>query len=194
MSIQIKYRACHIEFVMAPNVYYVYDPETVGLGWAVQKICYDGNSFAPMYNFKDIDGITKVRARSRSFPDWEAKSQYMEIKKNLYDWCHTFGWFLEDFILVRTEELYADSCIKRGLPVPACCKVFHFDEYPAGSKESKNSMREEGFCGPPVSEGMFKIENDFAYTRSVDEEELKNLEWPTKEMIIDTYPEYLQFT
>lgn len=191
MSFQLRYKAYHIEFVMAPNVYYS-SRQTVGLGWAVQKICYEGNDFAPMYNFTDIDGITKVRARSRSFPIWEAKTQYVTIKKNLYDWCCGYGWFLEDFILVETSELYIDSCIKRGLPVPACCKVYHFDEYP--EEERVKIMKEEGFKGPPVSKETGDLEREFANKMAVHEEELKNLAWPTKEMIEDTYPEYLQFT
>lgn len=190
----LKY-AYHLEFVMAPNVYYNRWRRIYGLGGAVHLVCYDGNSFGPMYNFRDIDGIVKVRARSRSFPVWESTWTYSHTLRDLFIWTAMCGWVLEDYVLVRTEEPYYDSCIKRGVPAPD----YDRDRYPLETPEDILAKLKEECPHSPFPFSClfwkdFMKQINFAKEREVTEKELEALKWPTKEMITDTYPTYRQFT
>lgn len=174
-----------IEFVMAPNPHPVDYPETVGLGWAVEQICYRGADFAPLFNFEE-DGVVKVRARSMSFPAWEATEKYNATKRDLLKWLPMVGWVLEDYNLVKTDELFRDSCAKRGLPVPDCCKVYTVEET---DPPQKIKLTPWGYCTDTLNKN-----EAFCKANEVHESVIKESVWPKKETITATYRTFPKFT
>jgi hypothetical protein len=181
----------HIEFVMAPNLYKA-NEEAVGLGFAVEDICYRGADFNPLYNFRDADGVVKVRARSESFPTWKAETQYIATKRDLLEWLYMDGWILEDYQLVKEKESWLERCTRKGLPVPDCCKTYSYDDFDEDDKskgEYAYKLRPWGFS----AETLIRIEN-FCKEKEVSETEIEEAAWPAKEMITDTYKIYPKFT
>jgi hypothetical protein len=175
VTFETEWTAYHIEYVMAP------DPEggrdVPGLGFVVNDICYRGATFAPMYNFRDTDGVVKVRARSEAFPSWLAKTRYIMIKQDLLKWLKMDKWILVDYVLVKTDEPWRAFCIRQGRPVPVWCE------------ENAANWRPKGYSNTELTD----IEK-FRKEIEVHEDQIKEAAWPTKEMITDTYKTYPRFT
>lgn len=186
------WKAYHIEFVMAPNLYMDQGEEPIGLGLLVENVCYRGADFAPLYNFKDVDGVVKVRARSKTFPAWEARGQFGPIKKLLLKKARLNKAIIEDFLLVKSDEPYGAWCERNNLPVPDCCKCYPYEilsDAEKGNAKTARVLRPWGYSWKDIEE----IE-EFCKKIEVEENEIRSMQWPTKEMITGTYPTYPKFT
>lgn len=190
----LKWNTYHIEFIMAPNPDPKAYPEPVGTGWAVEQICYRGADFGPIYNFRDTDGVVKVRARSESFPSWKAKDRYIRTKRDLEKWTAMYGWIVVSYMLVREEEDYTAYSIRKGLELPRCCRTYPEEALTEQEKQLEDLRACLKFRPWGYSWADLKDSETFCKETETTENELKEATWPAKEMITGFYKTYPKFT